>query len=201
MLPWKASIAIRPDQLHAIEIIAAVEPAAPAEMILVVPLRYRQQRRVAILEYAVDWRTKRKALALLQCSIDVPERVVGSLALERERDDFGKIELEPEAGRIAEAGPLLVSEHRCVEPAMFANARNKCLLIFIELGRIDVQSCKHRPDIAPLACLLPRAQHWLDPDSVLGSQRDRRQRHDRTIALPFHMETLCHGGQNQNGLH
>src|SRR5258708_1540627 len=113
MLPRKASIAIRPDQLHAIEIVAAVEPAAPAEVIPVVPFRHRQQRCVAILEYAVDRLTNCKTLSLLQRSIDVPKRVVRKLALERERNDFWKVELEPEAGRIAEAGPFLVPEHGC----------------------------------------------------------------------------------------
>src|SRR5262245_38057063 len=88
-LPRKASIAIRPNQLHAREIVAAVEPTTPAEMILVVPLRNRKKRGIAILEYARDRLPDRKVLAVLQRSIDVPERVVGSLAFQSKRHDFG----------------------------------------------------------------------------------------------------------------
>ena len=84
-----------------------------------------------------------KALALLQRSTDVPERVVGSLAFQSKRHDLGKIELEPKARREAEAA-FLIAEHGCTEPAMFPNVRNKFPLMFIEPGRIDVQSCKHR---------------------------------------------------------
>src|SRR5262245_23426003 len=148
-LPREEIVAIRPDGLHAIEIVAAVEPAAPAEVLLVVPLRHRQQRCLAILEYAVDRSADRKALALLQRTIDVPERVVGNLAFQSKRNDLGKIELEPEAGRVAEARPFLVPEHGRTEPAMVSNVRNKFPLMLIEFRGIDVQSRNHRADIAP----------------------------------------------------
>src|SRR5262249_55479774 len=112
--------------------------------ILVVPLRHRQQRCLAVPEYTVDRRTKRKALPLLQRSIDVPECVVGSLAFQSKRNDLGKIELEPEARRITEAWAFLVAEHGCAEPAMLSNVRNDFLVMFVELEGIDAQSCKHR---------------------------------------------------------
>src|SRR5262245_60259267 len=102
-------------------------------MILELALGDRKKRCFGIFKYVFDRLSNREELAAFKGPVHVPEGAVRDLVLKGEGDDFGKLESEPKAGRIAEPRALLMLQYARCKPSMFPNPGNKFLLLLVQL--------------------------------------------------------------------
>jgi len=116
---------------------------APPEVGRISRGRHIQKDALHIYKYFVGALTDGKTLSSLKLTIDMPERIVGSLRPQREHDQLRKFELQPEAGGVAEPRTVTLGPNLGIEPAMFANLGHEVLLVLIEHLRRSVEGGRH----------------------------------------------------------
>src|SRR3954468_18290577 len=95
-------------------------------------LRYRKQNGRHILEDPMLALAYPEALTSLKLPVCMPEGVLGNARGKFENNQFGKLELQPKAGRIRKTRPIVVSRDMNCEPAMSTNLFDEVLFMGIK---------------------------------------------------------------------
>ena len=132
IFPWKDASAIRPDDLPAVEIAAAMEPRAPAEMLGVMALRDWEGVGGQVCENGVRPHAARQHAAGLRVAEQIPHDIVRYLVAQTEHDEFRRTGVEREPGRVRKARLISFGEDRCAEPAMLANIGDERSLMLVK---------------------------------------------------------------------
>ena len=96
-LPWKGAAAIRPNNLEAGKLIVPIKPPAPAKVIRVKPLRHGKGVSKKVFERSIARLAYRQGRSRLRFTEQVPEYIVGYLALHAEHDQLGLTRVDPQS--------------------------------------------------------------------------------------------------------